>query len=158
MRQPLSELSPQEHEELEINVGVAASMGDVSNFDTIYELYKPSLLRKMQYEFRGSPPAEDLVQDTFMKAYVAIGEGNFSYQGKRSMYNWLVRIAINTGISAYRKSEKIRMRPTDFQDSPYDMPTPDDFTDAVASQEYVDTVLDVLPPNFAYVVRSVDNN
>jgi RNA polymerase sigma-70 factor (ECF subfamily) len=51
---------------------------------------------------RNSADAEDLVQETFIKAFAAFG----SYQQGTNLRAWLFRILRNTYINAYRKSKR----------------------------------------------------
>lgn len=51
---------------------------------------------------RNSADAEDLVQETFAKAFAAFG----SYQQGTNLRAWLFRILRNTYINAYRKSKR----------------------------------------------------
>jgi len=51
---------------------------------------------------RNSADAEDLVQETFVKAFAAFG----SYQQGTNLRAWLFRILRNTYINAYRKSKR----------------------------------------------------
>lgn len=49
---------------------------------------------------RNSSDAEDLVQDTYMKAFAAFNQ----YQDGTNLKAWLYRILTNTFINSYRKS------------------------------------------------------
>lgn len=137
-------------------MGKRAGAGDIDAFETIYQLYSPGQVRIMRYQFGDFPPAEDLAQEAFTNALAAIGKNKFTYRGRGSTYSWLVRIAINAGINARRRSNRIAMLPTDFQDPVFDCSTPEDFTEEIAGQDYVDGLLSNLPPDFADVVKAVD--
>jgi RNA polymerase sigma-70 factor (ECF subfamily) len=43
--------------------------------------------------------ADDIVQDTFVKAYLALGD----FRGDSSFYTWIYRIAVNMSLNALRK-------------------------------------------------------
>lgn len=65
----------------------------------IKELY-PRLHRAMKAYLAGSRiDAEDLLQETFLKAYVNLG----SFREDASMYTWLYSIARNLAIDEFRK-------------------------------------------------------
>ncbi|MEO6513694.1 MAG: RNA polymerase sigma factor [Candidatus Saccharimonadales bacterium] len=137
----------------EQQIGMLAARGDMDSFGPIYELYGERLKRAMGRGFNGYPPAEDLAHDTFAKAYAAIKENKFAYRGPASLYNWLFTIAVNTGISIRRRSN--RMIPVDFQDSYFDRTAPVDIAETVAGHDFVDRMLEGLSPDHAEVVRAV---
>lgn len=75
--------------------------GDRQAFDTIYEKYKNILLR-MAYLVSGSvDDAEDIVQETFVKCYMHIGE----LRQNTGFQSWLFQILYRT---AYRYAKKSR--------------------------------------------------
>jgi RNA polymerase sigma-70 factor, ECF subfamily len=45
--------------------------------------------------------ADDVVQETFVKAYLALGE----FRGDSSFFTWLYRIAVNLSLNALRKRQ-----------------------------------------------------
>ena len=45
--------------------------------------------------------ADDIVQETFVKAYLALGE----FRGDSSFFTWLYRIAVNLSLNALRKRQ-----------------------------------------------------
>ena len=48
--------------------------------------------------------ADDIVQETFIKAYLALGD----FRGDSSFFTWLYRIAINLSLNAVRKQQVVR--------------------------------------------------
>ena len=64
--------------------------------------------------------ARDVVQDTFVKAYQALG----SFQGSASFYTWVYRIAVNQAISLKRRDRGVlsidARREMHGEDPPYD--------------------------------------
>lgn len=75
--------------------------GDRQAFDILYETYKNTLLR-MAYLVSGSmEDAEDIVQETFVKCYLHIGE----LRSSTGFQSWLFQIMYRT---AYRYSKKSR--------------------------------------------------
>jgi RNA polymerase sigma-70 factor (ECF subfamily) len=47
--------------------------------------------------------ADDVVQETFVKAYLALGE----FRGDSGFYTWLYRIAVNLSLNAVRKRQVV---------------------------------------------------
>ncbi len=47
--------------------------------------------------------ADDIAQETFVKAYTALGD----FRGESSFYTWLYRIAINLSLNAVRKRQLV---------------------------------------------------
>jgi RNA polymerase sigma-70 factor (ECF subfamily) len=58
--------------------------------------------------------AEDIVQESIMKAWQALG----SFRGESSVKTWLLRITHNTAISALRKRRDDLMSPYELPDTP----------------------------------------
>ncbi len=73
--------------------------GDRKCFDLLVERYQSRLWHAMRAAGCCSASAEDVVQETFVKAYVYLK----SYRKQSSFYTWLYRIAINSKHSYYRK-------------------------------------------------------
>jgi len=79
-----------------------ARTGDPDAFSILVERYSGRLFGSC-FNFLGNrQDAEDCVQDTFIKAFRAIGEFNFM----ASFYTWIYRIAINTCLDFRRKNRK----------------------------------------------------
>lgn len=66
--------------------------GDVRAFDLLVLRYQHRLLGLIGRFVRDPHEAEDLTQETFIKAYRALG----NFRGESAFYTWLYRIAINT--------------------------------------------------------------
>jgi len=47
--------------------------------------------------------ADDVVQETFVKAYLALGD----FRGESGIYTWLYRIAVNLALNAVRKRQVV---------------------------------------------------
>ena len=72
--------------------------GDTAAFDGLIELYSGKLY-KVAYAILGSrQDAEEVVQDTFLRAYRALG----SFRGESSLETWLHRIALNLARNKYQ--------------------------------------------------------
>lgn len=76
---------------------------DRNAFMEIYEIYYPKLFAFLVVRTRSKELAEDIAQETFVKAIPALK--NFEYKDK-SFGAWLFRIAQNEMISGWRKSRR----------------------------------------------------
>jgi RNA polymerase sigma-70 factor (ECF subfamily) len=66
--------------------------GEMQAFDLLVLRYQQRLLGLIGRFVRDPHEAEDLAQETFIKAYRALG----NFRGESAFYTWLYRIAINT--------------------------------------------------------------
>ena len=66
--------------------------GEMAAFDVLVLRYQHKLLAMIGRLVRDPHEAEDLAQETFIKAYRALG----NFRGESAFYTWLYRIAINT--------------------------------------------------------------
>ena len=69
-----------------------AQKGDKQAFSILVEKYQLKLYRLISRMVRDQSEIEDIVQDSFIKAYRAIN----SFRGDSAFYTWLYRIGINT--------------------------------------------------------------
>jgi RNA polymerase sigma-70 factor, ECF subfamily len=74
-----------------------AQAGDYQAFNALDGKYRARILQLTLRYARNQADAEDLVQDTFLKAYRAL----LSFRGDASFYSWLHRIAINAAKTAF---------------------------------------------------------
>ena len=66
--------------------------GDSRAFETLLRRYTPPLTRFLHRFMRDSNDIEDVIQETFIKAYLAINR----FRSGSTFSTWIVRIAINT--------------------------------------------------------------
>ncbi|MFN2607236.1 MAG: sigma-70 family RNA polymerase sigma factor [Acidimicrobiales bacterium] len=86
-------------------------MADKAKFSDLAMQHMPSLYTAALRMTRSPADAEDLVQDTYLKAYRAFG----TFQEGTNLKAWLYRILTNTYINAYR-AKKRRPEETDIDD------------------------------------------
>lgn len=86
------------HEDDEILVA-RARRGEGAAFDVLIERYKERLYATVYHMTSNHEDANDLVQDTFIKAYKSLG----SFRGHSSFYTWLYRIAVNRTINFLKR-------------------------------------------------------
>ena len=66
--------------------------GDKSAFDLLVVKYQHRIVHLVNRYVKDPSEAQDVAQDTFIKAYRALGD----FRGDSAFYTWLYRIAINT--------------------------------------------------------------
>jgi RNA polymerase sigma-70 factor (ECF subfamily) len=86
-------------------------MADQAEFADVAMEHMPSLYSAALRMTRNPADAEDLVQETYLKAYRAFG----SFQAGTNLKAWLYRILTNTFINSYR-SKKRRPEQTELDD------------------------------------------
>lgn len=69
-----------------------AQNGDKKAFDLLVIKYRGRLIRLLSRFIRDSTEVEDVAQETFIKAYLALS----SFRGESAFYTWLYRVGINT--------------------------------------------------------------
>jgi RNA polymerase sigma-70 factor (ECF subfamily) len=77
----------------------AARAGSSSAFEELQSLYSRRLYKRIFSVTRNREDAEDALQDTFLRAYVALN----SFEGRSQFASWLTRIAINSALMTLRK-------------------------------------------------------
>ena len=77
------------------------AMGKDEAFDVLLERYKDRLFSYILYHVRNTDVAEDIFQETFVKAIVTLQQGRYNSDGKFSA--WLTRIAHNLVIDQFRQ-------------------------------------------------------
>lgn len=75
--------------------------GDSSAFDILLERHQQSVYNYIFYKVRKAELAEDLFQETFVKAIVCIQKGTYVASGR--FKGWLTRIAHNLVIDHFRQ-------------------------------------------------------
>ncbi|HMM54329.1 MAG TPA: RNA polymerase sigma factor RpoE [Candidatus Desulfobacillus sp.] len=78
--------------EVDQQLVVRAQHGDQQAFGLLVSKYQRKLARLLSRLIRDPAEVEDVAQETFIKAYRALG----SFRGDSAFYTWLYRIGINT--------------------------------------------------------------
>lgn len=78
--------------------------GDVSAFHGIVEATSARLVRLSARIMGSVTEAEDVVQESYVKAYRALREGRFDERSR--VETWLHRIVVNTSVDARRKRRR----------------------------------------------------
>jgi RNA polymerase sigma-70 factor (ECF subfamily) len=87
------------HLDNEQSIVAAAQAGDLEVFVTLLNRYNPHIYRVCLSITGNHQDAEDVLQESSLKAYRAIAE----FQGNSRLYTWLVRIAVNVALGKLRK-------------------------------------------------------
>lgn len=74
----------------------SAQSGNTAAFDALVNKYRSRVLKLAMRFMRNYADAEDVVQETFLKAYSALK----CFRGECAFYSWLHRIAINAAKTA----------------------------------------------------------
>jgi RNA polymerase sigma-70 factor (ECF subfamily) len=77
----------------------AALTGSSDAFTELERLYSHRLFSTIFRITRNQEDAEDVLQDTFLRAYLSLR----NFEGRSSVYSWLTRIAINSALMLLRK-------------------------------------------------------
>src|SRR3989440_3416556 len=80
-----------------------AREGDKSAFNELVRRYERKIFRLAQHVTQNREDAEDVLQETFLKAYEHLDQ----FKGDSKFYTWIVRIAVNQALM------KLRRRKTD---------------------------------------------
>jgi len=83
----------------EAKVVAQARAGDAAAFNELAERYHRNIFRLAQNITQNREDAEDVLQETFLKAYQHLAE----FQGNSKFYTWIVRIAVNEALMKLRK-------------------------------------------------------
>jgi RNA polymerase sigma-70 factor (ECF subfamily) len=78
---------------------LAVRTGSSAAFEELQKLYSNRLYRRILSITRNHEDAEDALQDTFMRAFLAFD----SFQGRSHVSMWLTRIAINSALMVIRR-------------------------------------------------------
>ncbi len=82
-----------------------AQGGDAEAFAKLVARHENSIYRLARNITQNAEDAEDVLQDTFLKAYEHLGE----FRGDSKFYTWLVRIAVNQALMKLRRRKSDRL-------------------------------------------------
>lgn len=78
--------------------------GNVGAFDQLVQKYRQQIFSVIYNMTSNREDASDLTQETFIKAFQAIGR----FRGKASFFTWIYRIAVNTAVTFIKKRNRRR--------------------------------------------------
>ena len=76
----------------------AAQKGDADSFGVLMRRHQKRVYRLALHLVRNSAEAEDVTQDTFVRAYGALDR----FDGRSEPFTWIYRIAVNLSLNAIR--------------------------------------------------------
>lgn len=88
----------------EAEVLAQARTGDAQAFSNLIQRYEGKIFRLAQHITQNREDAEDVLQETFLKAYEHLDQ----FQGNSKFYTWIVRIAVNQALMKLRKRKSDR--------------------------------------------------
>lgn len=116
----------------------ALRLGDRSEFARLVETFSGSIYR-LALKMLGNPQdAEDVLQNTFLKAL----QGFKTFEGRSSISTWLYRIAVNEALMLIRKHKpQVLLSDMEVEDEDSNEFTPVEFTDwcCLPEEEFVST-------------------
>src|SRR6202142_4474408 len=86
-----------------------AQTGGEEAFTELVTRYEGNIYRLARHITQNPEDAEDVLQETFLKAYEHLG----NFQGNSKFYTWIVRIAVNESLMKLRKRKGDRTVPLD---------------------------------------------
>lgn len=111
----------------------AYANGNHKAFDTLLDRHKGRLLSYIFQHCNNRQLAEDIFQETFVKAIITIQNGNYTENGKFA--NWLFRIARNLVIDHFRRESG---EGTVSTDDTYDILNRKEFSDITIEDSMVE--------------------
>ena len=142
-----------------------AKAGDEAALEQLIRQYDRQIFRIARHITQNKEDAEDIVQDTFLKAYRKLDQ----FQGNSKFYTWLVRIAVNESLMRLRKRRNSKTVSMDDEVQTEEGSVPRDFAawGPNPEQEYSQGELGEilrktiagLPPGFrsVFTLRDVEN-
>ena len=104
------------NESSDADLVAAVVKGDARSFEQLFERHRQRVALIAGRFFQHSPQIEEIVQETFIKAY--FGLANFSQYKVDSFSQWLARIAFNSCYDELRRQSRSPERMlTDFDES-----------------------------------------
>ena len=104
---------------------LASKAGDMAAFDELVTRYDRKLLRIVQHITHNLDDAQDVVQETFLKAFQNLG----AFRGDSKFSTWLFRIPVNQSLMGLRKQHTRQRAGTEFPINADEGRLPIDFSD-----------------------------
>ncbi len=134
--------------------------GDQGAFQTLVERYEGRLFALARHYTRNVMEIEDIVQDTFLKAYRRLD----SFDHRSSFYTWIYRIATNTVLDVLKRRGRSPVQTVEDPEligevAPRDCPSPTENLEAKELSEITHEVLSHLPDIFrtTLIMREFDH-
>ena len=85
----------------DIALATEAKQGDKGAFTELVNHYAQRVFRVARHITKNDQDAEDVLQDTFLKAYSHLGQ----FEGNAKFYTWIVRVAVNEALMRMRRGK-----------------------------------------------------
>jgi len=122
----------------------AQSLAQHWSFETIYDEFKTPIYNYVYHLVGNREQADDLTQDTFLKAFKALPK----MDGNLKLSAWLYRIATNTAYDALRRRKLIAWMPwQDLDHEPADVESADP-QETIGTTELVNAALRRMPQHY----------
>jgi len=103
----------------------ALQSGDQAEFARLVDAYSTQIYRLALKMLGNEQDAEDVLQNTFMKALQSIEK----FEGRSSISTWLYRVAVNEALMALRRQKPTISVAMDYEDDEDELQHPTQFTD-----------------------------
>jgi RNA polymerase sigma-70 factor, ECF subfamily len=134
--------------------------GETALYEIVMRRYNQRLYRVARSIVRDPDEAEDVIQESYVKAYVHLGQ----FAGEAKFSTWLTRIAVHEALA--RMNRKKRMVPVaDGDEVGYRLdevhssePDPEVRTSEAEAREMLETAIEALPAGYrsVFVMREVE--
>ena len=135
------------NKELDLVLVKRAKSGDYQAFDLLVLKYQSRLISTAFKFVKDVQIAEDIVQDSFIKAFNALE----SFREDSSFYTWIYRITVNTSknflVSKKRKSELLNSdlsEEASYEIEPVETYSPEDLLQATQLKKVITETIDLL--------------
>ena len=128
-------------DEVEVIRLLASSEGRQKVFPMIVDQYSQSLYWKVRSIVLTHEDADDVLQNTFLKAWKSLP----TFQGKAKLSTWLYRIAINESLDFLRRQKAATLSSADADLSVANRLLADDYFDGDKSQAVLQEAIATLP-------------
>ncbi|HSV86885.1 MAG TPA: sigma-70 family RNA polymerase sigma factor [Levilinea sp.] len=142
----------------------ALQSGDKIEFARLVDLYSNQIYRLALKILGDQNDAEDVLQETFIKAYRSIA----SFEGRSSLATWLYRIAANEALMLLRKTKpEVNMISSDGSDNDDEVNQPQQIVDwcclpenellSNEARRFLDEAVESLSPNLriVFILRDI---
>ena len=142
----------------------ALQAGDRAEFARLVDAYSNQIYRLAMKMLADEQDAEDVLQNTFMKALQSIEK----FEGRSSTSTWLYRIAVNEALMSLRRQKPTIAVAMDYEDDDDELLHPTQFTDwcclpeedllSEESKRHLDAAIRRLPEKLrvVFILRDIE--
>lgn len=142
----------------------ALKAGDRAEFARLVDAYSTQIYRLALKMLADEQDAEDVLQNTFMKALQSIE----NFEGRSSLSTWLYRIAVNEALMLLRRHKPTISVAMDYEDDEDELQHPTQFTDwcclpekdllSAESKKHLDVAIQRLPEKLrvVFILRDIE--